>query len=392
MKTKPLVAIVGRPNVGKSSLFNRILGRRAAVVSDRDGVTRDRHYQTANYKGHEFTVVDTGGFLPDDSIDVLADSVRTQIFNAVEEADLPLNDYHDDEGSGLTVMRGSNRRQYLLFRHGRYGGEHDHYDKLNLYYSVDQYDVMPDLGTVAYGAPPHYGYFKNTCTHNTVCINGQNQPPCNGHTLRYARTDEETLVECCADWKIENELPDSFVIRQRDEEAYKGVRMERVIVFRDEYFLEAFRVRGAKGRQVDWIIHPKGRCEEAMGEKQPISLSGSSPMEYMKNARGFVSAAPILTAWNSEAGRFSVFSACSVPVRTIYAEGPGNPMKEELTYLIRRAENAPDDLVFANIFSLSRDGGRITDASIETDGGTIRAAFRLKGKTYEHSYTVGETK
>ena len=66
------------------------LGRRAAVVSDRDGVTRDRHYQNAIYKGHEFTVVDTGGFLPDDSIDVLADSVRAQIFNAVNEADLVL--------------------------------------------------------------------------------------------------------------------------------------------------------------------------------------------------------------------------------------------------------------------------------------------------------------
>ena len=88
--------------MGKSSLFNRILGRRAAVVSDRDGVTRDRHYQTANYKGHEFTVVDTGGFLPDDSIDVLADSVRTQIFNAVEEADLVL--FMVDVRVGITKL------------------------------------------------------------------------------------------------------------------------------------------------------------------------------------------------------------------------------------------------------------------------------------------------
>ena len=88
--------------MGKSSLFNRILGRRAAVVSDRDGVTRDRHYQNANYKGHEFTVVDTGGFLPDDSIDVLADSVRTQIFNAVEEADLVL--FMVDVRVGITKL------------------------------------------------------------------------------------------------------------------------------------------------------------------------------------------------------------------------------------------------------------------------------------------------
>ena len=98
----PVVCIIGRPNVGKSSLFNRILGRRAAVVSDRDGVTRDRHYQTANYKGHEFTVVDTGGFLPDDTIDVLADSVRAQIFNAVKESDLVL--FMVDVRVGITKL------------------------------------------------------------------------------------------------------------------------------------------------------------------------------------------------------------------------------------------------------------------------------------------------
>lgn len=90
MKTLPTICIVGRPNVGKSSLFNRILGRRAAVVSDRDGVTRDRHYQEADWLGTPFNLVDTGGFLPDDRIDELADSVRIQIFNAIEDADLVL--------------------------------------------------------------------------------------------------------------------------------------------------------------------------------------------------------------------------------------------------------------------------------------------------------------
>lgn len=98
----PVVCIVGRPNVGKSSLFNRILGRRAAVVSDRDGVTRDRHYQTANYKNREFIVIDTGGFLPDDTIDVLADSVRVQIFTAVQDADLVL--FMVDVRVGITEL------------------------------------------------------------------------------------------------------------------------------------------------------------------------------------------------------------------------------------------------------------------------------------------------
>src|SRR6185295_10481302 len=83
------VVIVGRPNVGKSSLFNRILGRRAAVVADREGVTRDRHYQVAEWNGIHFQVVDTGGFIPKD-VDQLDAQVRGQIENAVKDADLVL--------------------------------------------------------------------------------------------------------------------------------------------------------------------------------------------------------------------------------------------------------------------------------------------------------------
>ncbi|HLP40984.1 MAG TPA: ribosome biogenesis GTPase Der [Fibrobacteria bacterium] len=81
------VVIVGRPNVGKSSLFNRILGRRAAVVADREGVTRDRHYQMAEWAGIHFQIVDTGGFMPKD-IDHMDKLVRQQIETALEDADL----------------------------------------------------------------------------------------------------------------------------------------------------------------------------------------------------------------------------------------------------------------------------------------------------------------
>lgn len=85
----PLITIVGRPNVGKSSLFNRIVGKRKALVKDQPGITRDRHYAQADWDGVSFRVVDTGGleFDPQTSIE---DQMAKQALMAVEEGDLVL--------------------------------------------------------------------------------------------------------------------------------------------------------------------------------------------------------------------------------------------------------------------------------------------------------------
>jgi GTPase len=83
----PLVALVGRPNVGKSTLFNRIVGRRLAIVEDTPGVTRDRQYAEADHQGRRFRVVDTGGFTPR-SEEQLVRAVREQADAAIREADV----------------------------------------------------------------------------------------------------------------------------------------------------------------------------------------------------------------------------------------------------------------------------------------------------------------
>ncbi len=81
------LAIVGRPNVGKSTLFNRLVGKREAIVDDQSGVTRDRHYGLGEWNGLEFTVIDTGGYV-EKSDDVFEKEIRKQVHIALEEADV----------------------------------------------------------------------------------------------------------------------------------------------------------------------------------------------------------------------------------------------------------------------------------------------------------------
>ena len=94
-----LVAIVGRPNVGKSTLFNRLVGMRQAIVDDTAGVTRDRHYGRCDWCGKEFSVVDTGGYTTN-SDDVFESAIRSQVQIAIEEADAIL--FMVESGTGIT--------------------------------------------------------------------------------------------------------------------------------------------------------------------------------------------------------------------------------------------------------------------------------------------------
>lgn len=87
--SKPVVAIVGRPNVGKSTLFNRLVGSRKAIVDDIPGVTRDRLYDTSDWDGREFIIIDTGGIRFDEG-DVFTREIKLQAELAVEEADVIL--------------------------------------------------------------------------------------------------------------------------------------------------------------------------------------------------------------------------------------------------------------------------------------------------------------
>ncbi len=98
---KPILAIIGRPNVGKSTLYNRIIRKRDAIVDDQPGVTRDRKYADADWAGVAFTIIDTGGYLPD-SENLIHQAVVNQVYLAVNEADVIV--FVVDVTSGITSL------------------------------------------------------------------------------------------------------------------------------------------------------------------------------------------------------------------------------------------------------------------------------------------------
>lgn len=112
------VAIVGRPNVGKSTFFNRLLEERKAIVDDISGVTRDRQYGVSEWCGKSFNVIDTGGFVPD-TVDIFETEIRKQVKIAIEEADAII--FMVDVATGITdlddamahILRRSKKPVYL---------------------------------------------------------------------------------------------------------------------------------------------------------------------------------------------------------------------------------------------------------------------------------------
>lgn len=99
--SKKIVAIIGRPNVGKSTLFNRLIGKKTAIVHDTPGVTRDRNYGEAEWNGLKFFLIDTGGFVPE-SKDKFEAAIREQVKISIDEADVVL--FLVDAQSGVTPL------------------------------------------------------------------------------------------------------------------------------------------------------------------------------------------------------------------------------------------------------------------------------------------------
>lgn len=269
---------------------------------------------------------------------------------------LPLTDYHVEPGkSGCTILRGDHGK-YLLFKHDNYGGEHDHYDRLAISYVGYGKRISPDLGTTGYGALLHYDFYKNTGSHNTVNIGGENQAPANGKLTRYEEKDGIIYVEAEADWRAPYEMPDSFYIVQWKEENYRPVKMVRRLAWAGDYFAEVFVVEGADPKlPVDWVMHfsgrtvsfPEGEPVEHFSHKKPYKhLSSVTSRDMRAGGETFVA------IYEDEGITTHVFGMCQG--QTLFCgQGPDNPSVREIPYQIERQFG--ERAVFAHVIT-SSDG------------------------------------
>lgn len=271
---------------------------------------------------------------------------------------------HPPKGIGYTVFRGKSER-FLSCRHGAFGGEHDHYDMLGISYHSHGADVIPDLGTTGYGAPLHYGYYKNTASHNTVSIDGKNQPPVLGKAVRFETIDGITYLETEADWRIPCPMPDSYTIVQWDEKAYSRVSMKRKIAWADDYWADLFLVEGAGEKDIEYILHIAGNRKKRDGEENQLcgqAYSAEKPLSYVMQTGLEAKHGTVKNSFEIRSRQDLMLDVYTWydQGRLCYGRGPDNPSDRELEYMIWRKNG--NRAVFFNVMqsrAVSDDTDRI---------------------------------
>lgn len=263
-------------------------------------------------------------------------------------------DYHDggEGASGLTTMHGPQGR-FLLVKHSPYGGEHDHYDRLGLHFLGLGRRIAPDIGTTQYGAPLHYAYYKNTASHNTVCIDGQNQPPANCRVRAYHQDAEKTVLDAEVRWDGSYVPLDSFVIKQWSDAAYAGAILRRHITWYGDFFVDCFDVRTPAPRTIDWTLHVRGeRVPKGEAGKSAGQWATDGPGQYIHSVTERAAQGPVIhSAWHIGADVQLDMYTLDFGGRLYDALGPDNPSVSDLAYLFERVEGTTAR--FVNIIAAS---------------------------------------
>lgn len=243
--------------------------------------------------------------------------------------------------SGLTKLVNRSGWQAII-KHSRFGGEHDHMDRLGLSVVCGSVPLFVDPGTTAYGIPAHYGWFKHTYSHNTVSIGGGDQPPRDGRLVQLSEQPWGTWAETTVDW-----LADDFYMKENivmppelspwDAEAYAGVQIRRINALAGDYLLDIVSVTVPECRDVHLSTHFSGELHlSAAASWEPANERLSTLDQKWLKEKQRLQAGERSFSYQMREGSLEQLIWCSMPSDIYAALTPDNPLTANRTTLIQR--------------------------------------------------------
>ncbi|MBO9609262.1 MAG: heparinase II/III family protein [Paenibacillaceae bacterium] len=287
---------------------------------------------------------------------------------------------------GLTKLA-NDRGWNVIVKHGTFGGEHDHMDRLGLSFTAGGTPLVADIGTTAYGIPAHYGWFKHTYSHNTVNIDGKDQPPTDG-TLKQLREEPwGAWLESAVDWNGgAYYLQDKIILPPEmcpwDDEAYEQASIRRINALTGDCLIDIVKVVVPNACNVQLNYHVSGTLAQGDEWSHTDKPFGALEATWFGNKRTKRMQPGETLEWAVKDGLLLQGGWCSRDAALYTAETPDNPPSGCRQSLIQQART-DGEVVFVNVFALVEAGGnndreplsmRVTD---RTDGPNGRAAFTL---------------
>ncbi|WP_139995563.1 heparinase II/III domain-containing protein [Paenibacillus paridis] len=282
--------------------------------------------------------------------------------------------------SGITKLVNAKRWQVIV-KHSKFGGEHDHMDRLGLSVVCGEIPLLVDPGTTAYGVPAHYGWFKHTFSHNTVSLNGADQPPADGRVLCLEQLPWGIWTETAVDWKTEEyEMKGRIILPPElspwDLQAYGGASIRRINVLTEHYLLDMVKVDMNGRREVSWMNHFSGMLEvdeEKVWQSTDVNLSRLD-QQWLKQkkrlAAGEIPEEALSFRYKMEKGSLKQHLWSSQPAQIYSALTPDNPPDRDRTSMIMQIKTG-ETIIFAQVLVYELDqeavsAGAALDETAET--------------------------
>lgn len=292
--------------------------------------------------------------------------------------------YHDPD-NGITIIRQPEHGRAVVLKHTPYGGEHDHYDKPGLIIYDHAVPILPDMGTTGYGAPMHYSYYKNTLTHNVLCVEESNQPPVNPQTLSFTETDDFAEVTVEVDWREPPANVPSLTRVEWDTHAYRDIIYRRKVIVYEHMVIDITRVTNPHRRQLDNILHVDGEQLLTSGVYTPLrDYDPSDPMYYFSDCfvsrMGRTMSVPFRTLTEK---KIQIHCACSDPDAVLHQlTGPANPPIGSLSYLKTRSRAR--SVVSVYVIDLHPEDEQMRNVFISLRQNTVNIASDLQREIISH--------